>query len=75
MVTPTYYLLHVAERVRLSTLRVDQGVAGQLELLDAQRSLFAARQDEVGTQLELVRNRVTLYRVLGGDQATTDTAQ
>lgn len=55
-----------AERVRLSTLRVDQGVAGQLELLDAQRSLFAAQQSLLQTQLALSLNRVALFKATAG---------
>ena len=55
----------------LANARYRGGVDSFLANLDAQRSLFAARQSEVATQLELVRNRVTLYRVLGGDQAST----
>ena len=69
------YRAATADTAMLTEARYRGGVDSFLANLDAQRSLFAARQDEVGTQLELVRNRVTLYRVLGGDQATTDTAQ
>ncbi|HWI77688.1 MAG TPA: efflux transporter outer membrane subunit [Ramlibacter sp.] len=53
-------------RLRLSTLRYDNGVASYLELLDAQRSLFTARQQQVQTRLQLLQNQVLLYRSLGG---------
>ena len=55
-----------AVRLRLSTLRYDNGVASFLELLDAQRSLFAARQAVIQSRLQLLQNQVLLYRALGG---------
>lgn len=66
----TAYRVAAVDTAMLANARYRGGVDSFLANLDAQRSLFAARQDEVATQLELVRNRVTLYRVLGGDQAT-----
>jgi NodT family efflux transporter outer membrane factor (OMF) lipoprotein len=53
-------------RLRLSTLRYDNGVASYLELLDAQRSLFTARQQQIQARLQLLQNQVLLYRSLGG---------
>lgn len=53
-------------RLRLSTLRYDNGVSNYLELLDAQRSLFTARQAQIQTRLQLLQNQVLLYRALGG---------
>ena len=53
-------------RFRLSDLRYRNGVASSLDLLDAQRSLFAAQQSAVQAQLLELQNRVTLYRTLGG---------
>ena len=57
-----------AERVRLelARLRYENGVASYLDLLDAQRSLFAARQAVIQTRLQLLQNQVLLYRSLGG---------
>lgn len=55
-----------AERVRLSGLRVDQGVASQLELLDAQRSLFSAQQALLQAQSALTLNRVALFKATAG---------
>jgi NodT family efflux transporter outer membrane factor (OMF) lipoprotein len=55
-----------AVRLRLSDLRYTNGVASYLDLLDAQRSLFAARQAVVQTRLAQMQNQVTLYKALGG---------
>ena len=55
-----------AERFSLSDLRYRSGVASYLDLLDAQRSLFAAQQAAVQANLQRLQNQVTLYRVLGG---------
>ncbi|MYM90786.1 efflux transporter outer membrane subunit [Rugamonas sp. FT82W] len=57
-------------RLELSRLRYDAGQDSRLELLDAQRLLYAAQQ----TQLELRRNEfgnaVALYKALGGGLRT-----
>lgn len=55
-----------AERLRLSTLRYDNGVASYLDLLDAQRSLFALEQAVVQVRLAQLQNQVQLYKALGG---------
>ena len=55
-----------AERFNLSDLRYRSGAASYLDLLDAQRSLFAAQQGAVQANLQRLQNQVTLYRVLGG---------
>ena len=55
-----------AVRYRLADLRYQNGVASQLDQLDAQRSLFAARQTVVQTRLAQLQSQVTLYKVLGG---------
>ena len=55
-----------ATRLRLSTLRYDNGISSYLELLDAQRSLFTARQAVIQTRLQMLQNQVLLYRALGG---------
>jgi NodT family efflux transporter outer membrane factor (OMF) lipoprotein len=54
------------ERFSLSDLRYKNGAASYLDLLDAQRSLFAAQQAAVQANLQRLQNQVTLYRVLGG---------
>lgn len=53
-------------RLRLSDLRYQNGVASYLDLLDAQRSLFTARQAVVQTRLAQLQAQVSLYRALGG---------
>ena len=53
-------------RLRLAQLRYDNGVASSLDLLDAQRSLFTARQALVQTRLVQLQNQVLLYKALGG---------
>jgi multidrug efflux system outer membrane protein len=55
-----------AESYRLSEARLRLGVDSYLQLLDSQRSLYAAQQNLIGTQLTRVANLVTLYKVLGG---------
>ena len=46
-----------------------------LNTLDAQRSLYTAQQTYVSTLLTAAANRVTLYRVLGGDSSLETTAK
>ena len=53
-------------RSQLTQVRLDAGVANQLEWLDAQRSLFAAQQAMVQTRLATLQNQMTLFKVLGG---------
>lgn len=55
-----------SERLRLAELRYRNGVASFLEVLDAQRSLFAARQALTQTRLARQLNQVALYKALGG---------
>ena len=57
-----------AERdvLRLAELRYRGGVAGYLEVLDAQRSLFSAELEEVETIRENLAALVRLYKALGG---------
>ena len=53
-------------RFRLSDLRYQNGVTSYLDLLDAQRSLFAARQAVVQIRLAQLQSQIGLYRALGG---------
>ena len=62
----TALLTAESERARLTKLRLDAGAANQLDWLDAQRSLFAAQQTLMQTQLAALQNQVVLYKVLGG---------
>ena len=58
-----------AERLRLVELRFANGASNSLELLDAQRSSYAAQQALLQAQLALQLNRVQLYKALGGGLA------
>ena len=55
-----------AARLQLADLRYRNGVASHLDLLDAQRSLFAAQQGVVQARLAQLQNQVALYKALGG---------
>ncbi len=60
-------LLEAATRThQLSEARYEAGQDSYLVLLDAERTLYAARQALVSTQAAEQANRVTLYKVLGG---------
>lgn len=60
-----------ADSQRLTQARYDRGVDGYLALLDAQRSLYAARQALIETERLQALNRVALYRALGGGATRT----
>ncbi|TCM42155.1 efflux transporter outer membrane subunit [Novosphingobium sp. ST904] len=64
------YTEAAADTARLTEATYRQGIASSLDNLDAQRSLYTARQQEIAVRLAFASNRITLYRVLGGDQAT-----
>ena len=53
-------------RNQLTQLRLQHGVANQLDWLDAQRSLFAAQQALVQTRLASLQNQIALFKTLGG---------
>ncbi|MDP1657373.1 MAG: efflux transporter outer membrane subunit [Hylemonella sp.] len=55
-----------SERAQLAELRYRNGVASSLDLLDAQRSLFAVQQLVAQTRLAQQQNQVSLYKALGG---------
>jgi NodT family efflux transporter outer membrane factor (OMF) lipoprotein len=55
-----------SERFRLARLRYENGIASYLDLLDGQRSLFAAQLALVQARLLRLQNQVQLYRSLGG---------
>lgn len=57
------------QRLYLSDLRYRNGVASYLDLLDAQRSLFALEQAEVQVSLAQRLNQIGLYKALGGGWA------
>ena len=55
-----------AESYRLSDARYARGIDNYLSVLDAQRSLYSARQGLIAIRLARLTNLVTLYKVLGG---------
>jgi len=55
-----------ARRLELSNLRYRAGIEGRLELLDAQRQLYAARQTLLDLRNAEMSNAVALYKALGG---------
>nr|WP_256031929.1 efflux transporter outer membrane subunit [Xanthomonas translucens] len=55
----------------LAEARYRAGVDGYLQVLDAQRSLYAAQQDLIALRLQDDSNRVALYTVLGGGTDAT----
>ncbi len=64
------YTNAAADTAHLTEASYKQGISSSLDNLDAQRSLYTARKQEIAVRLAVASNRVTLYRVLGGDQAT-----
>ncbi len=63
-----------ADTLRLTDASYRGGITPFLNTLDAQRSLYTAQRQFVTTQLVAASNRVTLYRVLGGDSSLEATA-
>lgn len=51
---------------RLAQARYEKGIASHLNVLDAQRSLYSARQGMITVRLSRLINMVTVYKVLGG---------
>ena len=58
----------------LSEARFKAGVDNYLTVLDAQRSLYTAQQTLIGLRLSEQLNRVTLWKVLGGEQVQASSA-
>ncbi|WP_211091442.1 efflux transporter outer membrane subunit [Pseudothauera rhizosphaerae] len=56
------------ERARLAELRYERGVSSYLDVLDAQRGLFAAEQALVQLRRARMSAMVDLYKTLGGGQ-------
>lgn len=55
-------------RAELSEQRYRAGIEGRLELLDAQRQLYAAKQQLLDLRREEIGNAIALYKALGGGQ-------
>ncbi len=53
---------------RLSEARYNKGVDSYLSVLDAQRSLYSARQGLILLRLAEINNRFLLYKALGGNR-------
>lgn len=51
---------------RLTQARYESGIESYLSVLDAQRTLYAARQTLLAAQLVELISRVELYKALGG---------
>ncbi|QGZ37937.1 NodT family efflux transporter outer membrane factor (OMF) lipoprotein [Pseudoduganella flava] len=62
------------ERDRLARLRYDNGATTYLEVLDAQRDLLTAEQQQVQVRRALLSAQVSLYLALGGGSGAVDTA-
>lgn len=60
-----------ARRLRLSGLRYRAGLDGRLELLDAQRADYAARQALLSLRRDQLTAMVALYAALGGGSEPT----
>lgn len=60
------YVDALAETYRLSKARYEKGIDNYLSVLDAERSLNAAKQGLIMIRLARLTNMVTLYKVLGG---------
>jgi multidrug efflux system outer membrane protein len=54
------------QALTLATARYERGADTYLNMLDAQRTLYAAQEGLVSIKLANVSSRVTLYRALGG---------
>lgn len=63
-----------SDTARLTEARYRGGIDSFLANLDAQRSSYSAQRAETAVQLAVIENRITLYRVLGGDAAVAATA-
>lgn len=60
------------ESYSLSEARYQRGIDSYLDVLDSQRSLYAAQQDLISIQLIRSTNQVQLYKVLGGGWTKTE---
>lgn len=55
--------------LNLSQARYDRGIDSYLNVLDSQRSLYAAQQEQVAIQVARLTNLVALYKALGGGRS------
>ncbi|MFH1998410.1 MAG: TolC family protein, partial [Planctomycetota bacterium] len=61
------------ETFRISNARYEKGTDIYLNVLDAQRSLYAAQQGLIAIRLATLANQVRLYAVLGGGASEEET--
>jgi NodT family efflux transporter outer membrane factor (OMF) lipoprotein len=59
------------ESVRLSQLRFQEGVISFLDVLDSQRTLYAAEIDLARSEAEASTNLIAVFKTLGGGMNTT----
>ncbi|EKB27758.1 efflux transporter outer membrane subunit [Aeromonas dhakensis] len=57
---------------KLAEVRYEKGVDSYLTRLDAQRSLFSAKQGLITTRLAQLSNQVALYKAVGGGWQASD---
>jgi multidrug efflux system outer membrane protein len=56
----------IAETCRLANARYTKGIDSYLSVLDAQRSLYGAKQGLTMLRLAKINNQIILYKTLGG---------
>lgn len=56
----------------LAKMRYEKGNDSYMDLLDAQRSLFSARESELTSHLSLLTSRIDLFKALGGGWTAAD---
>jgi multidrug efflux system outer membrane protein len=56
---------------RLARMRYDEGYTGYLEVLDAERSLFNVELTHTGSQNNLFRSLINIYKSMGGGWVET----
>jgi multidrug efflux system outer membrane protein len=62
----TAYVNASATYYQLADLRYRSGIDTYINALDAQRTLYSARQNLISTQQTYYQNLITLYKVMGG---------
>ncbi len=65
----------VADTYDLSYKRYKEGIDSYINVLDAQQSLYAAREGLVSLRLAELANKIKLYAALGGGRDRDETAQ
>ena len=63
-----------ADTHRLSQVRFEHGAESYLDVLDAQRSMYASQEDLITVRLARLANQARVYKVLGGGWSASDDA-